>query len=390
MSTKVYNGFRIGGLSMTQLHNLVGEFRQKATYSAETMLAQFVAQRLADVVDGAMVEGKALPENVYRTILNEVRERQIKVEQTMRRDPAVDFSFNLSFTPMEEGDILGIFYTEKSELANLWRSMPGIEDYAYWNNSDKPDGVTEEQWDERGRRWEDAVGSSPVSMKSFTADVVPSQFWYVEGLEAKVAQIFPSEQARLTSMAQAAVVSQIMAQAADTDEAYTLYSMMGRWLRSPLGVERVEVMKLEVATVLEPTLTHYLPGYPAKRSLLKKEDLVFLSDLRQYLRASSDYVLGRIPAVQVEIALPGNKFLKIGKYLDAVAAALPRQPTVPEYQEYRYALEVTAIAERSPELIGKALLEASGYQGVDLNAMGTEAVEALNAAAAERHRDNDE
>lgn len=37
-------------------------------------------------------------------------------------------------------------------------TLPGIEDYAYWNNSDQPDGISDEQWAARRDDWERALG----------------------------------------------------------------------------------------------------------------------------------------------------------------------------------------------------------------------------------------
>lgn len=32
-------------------------------------------------------------------------------------------------------------------------AMPGVSEYAYWNNSDKPEHVTDEEWDDRASVW---------------------------------------------------------------------------------------------------------------------------------------------------------------------------------------------------------------------------------------------
>lgn len=43
--------------------------------------------------------------------------------------------------------------TEKSAYTEALRSMPGVEPYPYWNNSDRPDDVSEGEWAERKAAW---------------------------------------------------------------------------------------------------------------------------------------------------------------------------------------------------------------------------------------------
>ncbi len=51
------------------------------------------------------------------------------------------------------GRLLVRVYTQRAEMAEAFAAMPGVEPYSYWNNSDAPDTLTEEDWAEREAAW---------------------------------------------------------------------------------------------------------------------------------------------------------------------------------------------------------------------------------------------
>jgi hypothetical protein len=53
------------------------------------------------------------------------------------------------------------------------KSDPGLEDYAYWNNVDMPEGMTRAEWKARGRTW-DALDNLPATY----LDIVSWDGWF--------------------------------------------------------------------------------------------------------------------------------------------------------------------------------------------------------------------
>jgi hypothetical protein len=43
---------------------------------------------------------------------------------------------------------------------NVFNNHPGFSEYNYWNNTDEPEGMSEEEWSSRARRWDELLGSS--------------------------------------------------------------------------------------------------------------------------------------------------------------------------------------------------------------------------------------
>lgn len=58
------------------------------------------------------------------------------------------------FEPLEDGRILAYVFTNNEEkyYENLLE-LPFVEEFGYWNNTDKPENLTEEQWNDRYVSW---------------------------------------------------------------------------------------------------------------------------------------------------------------------------------------------------------------------------------------------
>jgi hypothetical protein len=70
--------------------------------------------------------------------------------------------------------------------------VPGwAEEYGYWNNTDKPDDITDEEWDKRSDTW-DAVCLNDWDAKRLTHDIIltgkrtsPNLTWHQVQIELK-------------------------------------------------------------------------------------------------------------------------------------------------------------------------------------------------------------
>jgi len=78
------------------------------------------------------------------------------------RDPEFDFSCEIVFIPVKS-QVLGIPYTEQEEHIKIIESMPGYEEYGYWNNTDRPDNLSEARWDKRRDDWDLALPGLGIS-----------------------------------------------------------------------------------------------------------------------------------------------------------------------------------------------------------------------------------
>jgi len=88
------------------------------------------------------------------------------------RDPILDWSFEMTFHPLACGKILGITYTEQPDFQQAWLDKWFVEEYFYFDNTDKPEAITDADWEQRERDWEEALpGVIAPSMAGFTATI---------------------------------------------------------------------------------------------------------------------------------------------------------------------------------------------------------------------------
>jgi hypothetical protein len=81
---------------------------------------------------------------------NRVFERQKAIKEKHTRDPEVDWDFELSFS-YHDGKFFCIAFTEKPSLECMLKSK--FQEYSYYNCTDKPDNISEEDWEKRYQDW---------------------------------------------------------------------------------------------------------------------------------------------------------------------------------------------------------------------------------------------
>jgi hypothetical protein len=60
---------------------------------------------------------------------------------------------NIHFFSDQRTRTLAVYPTGPQEAYDLVKNLPGAAEYGYWNNTDRPDHVTEQQWLEREAFW---------------------------------------------------------------------------------------------------------------------------------------------------------------------------------------------------------------------------------------------
>ena len=85
-----------------------------------------------------------------------VMKRQKKVKDDNLRDPEVDFEVDLYFFHVKE-KLLCMFFAERKEFREIFEGSRGVEEYGYWNNTDRPDGISSREWNQRLSDWKKAI-----------------------------------------------------------------------------------------------------------------------------------------------------------------------------------------------------------------------------------------
>ena len=180
MSTKIFNGYQIHLPSGTDLFDFVEQitkplqetyqnlYTQRAILDAVVLWdhAQRVTQGLEpdsdEVIDDSMVPVAIAEQRMWA--------RQRRIVETGLRDPAYDFGFNVTFLAGRDqnqvltSELYALIYTEQQNLVDVWETQTGVENYGYWDNTDKTEEVSELEWDTRREVWDQILGyNKPVT-----------------------------------------------------------------------------------------------------------------------------------------------------------------------------------------------------------------------------------
>ena len=175
-----------------------------------------------------------------------VLEMQREVSTKGVRNPLVDFEFQLSLMPYQ-GHVYGIIYTEQKEWSDIWMKRPGVVDYSYWNNSDRPDEISDQEWDNRGKVWSAILDGHPLgipAMLGFTAACTLEHVWPLkEDFELSL----PTYQSRVQRCAQRLVHADM-----DTDPSITGGNRS--WLATSLGLQALVAKSICVQSIIRDDL----------------------------------------------------------------------------------------------------------------------------------------
>ncbi|MDA8344970.1 MAG: hypothetical protein M0Z66_05750 [Thermaerobacter sp.] len=194
MSTKIFNGYMLGFSAMTDIWVIdqwASVFRKRISHMEDDLRARLFAtvtatlvdriallddpKRLLSIVNGLTDENaKTLSDHrtPFMVAFEHIANHEKKIRETSMRDPDYDFECNVQILHVPGRNILlAMLFTEQEAYRILWRRMPHVQEYAYWNSTDQPSYLTDEQWDRRRRDWDKALGEDGIpSLHGFGID----------------------------------------------------------------------------------------------------------------------------------------------------------------------------------------------------------------------------
>jgi hypothetical protein len=200
MSTKIYNGYKLEGVnSINELQEFLDKFRAKCVAIVERAAREQIIREAVSLYDDVCVGAPSAKEKLGRDLENpgkaptfkdclvhvviDLHRRAVEVKKTRQRDPDADWSCEVCV--LRYG--LALLYTENEEMTKAWESMSGVKPWPYWNNTDRPKGVTQKEWDHRGRVWDAALeGRLTPSECGLSRTLVPVGWSWLEPLTGKV------------------------------------------------------------------------------------------------------------------------------------------------------------------------------------------------------------
>ena len=198
----VYTGFVTDITDIDKLHHCINNFREELKQRALNKLTEYYAKACIYKFDKRTLYPETAVEGV--SVLQEVNTQFHELHQQVRqsgvKEPSIDYSFNMVFYPFE-GKLYGSMYTVQSDFAELWLNKNFVKEYAYWNNTDQPENISDKAWQKRGRVWDTIFETQAIpSLNGFTYEITPEQSYDMPVLE-DIISILPTLSERASYMA---------------------------------------------------------------------------------------------------------------------------------------------------------------------------------------------
>lgn len=205
MSTKIFNGFIINReVSTYELNEMMNIIRKEVNNTYLEIIYKDFIKFIAKILDNKYCMSK----RKYNIFLNkelEVEENEIickiftkKVKESILSEELFnsdyDYSCSMTIHPLKD-KILLLLFSQRNEYNKLFgewdkegeiytkNKFNFIDEYNYYNNTDRPENISEKDWEAREKDWNNAIGYNAPSEKGMIAEFInkkeiPSEIFF--------------------------------------------------------------------------------------------------------------------------------------------------------------------------------------------------------------------
>jgi hypothetical protein len=156
--------------SLDLLQEFMVDFRQKGEKIILDELAKLTSKMVSFNIDRFYfntLKELDLVDSPLQKVMQNIDDEYKKIKTTKQRNPSYDFECEISIlVPKNTDKILLLLFTEQKKIQDLFETYDFIETYPYWNNTDKPDNISEAEWEQRGKDWNNALPGSGIPSKN--------------------------------------------------------------------------------------------------------------------------------------------------------------------------------------------------------------------------------
>lgn len=194
MSTKIFNGFIIKNkVSTYELNEMMNIIRKEVNNTYLEIIYKDFITFIAKILDNKYCMNKKeydlylknelkIKENdiIYRIFANKVKESTFSED---RINSDYDYSCNMTIHPLKNKTLL-LLFSQKKEYKKLFgewdeegeiytkNKFDFIDEYIYYNNSDKPKKISTKKWETREEDWDKAIGYKAPSSTGMIAEFI--------------------------------------------------------------------------------------------------------------------------------------------------------------------------------------------------------------------------
>jgi len=212
MSTKIHNGLLLRG-SLRSVYERLRQLRPEIRNLQEQAAVAFLAETACTILDRRAAGLHALKDGhetgaPLHVAWHEMMDRQREIVKTGYRDPQVDFEIAITLLPAEH--VYALFQTEQDTLRDWLLGQEWVERFAYWDNTDRPDDMSEAGWEDRRRIWDrlltdDRSGSAGICGLTFECR---SPLIHPE--PERIAHAAPAVETRAAALAKSIMIDRVL------------------------------------------------------------------------------------------------------------------------------------------------------------------------------------
>lgn len=188
MSTKIYEAWRT--TKAVDTFELVTLIRDALVPEVKASIKKVVNDWMAKPEETKKLYKETFGSEPYQDKLTpisctDILKKLYKTDYTSPYKSVWDLNLNLTFRKSGNRHYIipyyGCFYNlyDRSMVSKALNKIKVLEDYAYWNNTDMPDGMTKVRWASRRRKWDEFFKNwqgNYVTLEIMT----PDSFFYLD------------------------------------------------------------------------------------------------------------------------------------------------------------------------------------------------------------------
>ena len=152
MSTKIYNGYR----SKLSMQKLLPELKKFVIQEKVATKARYVRSLLYESI---RVFDLLPTLNFQATLVDTFIKHKEEIKDISDHEyHHLTHSVSSLILIPRDNDVLILLFCSDLKIKKVFSELLFIDDYSYWNNTDRPDDISEQDWNNRGKDWEVALG----------------------------------------------------------------------------------------------------------------------------------------------------------------------------------------------------------------------------------------
>lgn len=160
MSTKLYNGIRFKSRNMGDILQQLISIRKDAVKIANELLT--IEEIKSFIILNNLIGADC--HKIYKALVTDLN-------SDCRTLLSINFNFTISLIPEKNGYVYGYYFADhQKEYFEMIK--PFVEDYHYQNQCDKPDNISNREWNNRRKKWDKLLGYDSFTQRAFSFVVV--------------------------------------------------------------------------------------------------------------------------------------------------------------------------------------------------------------------------